>query len=537
MANQSLKNVLWLLLDDWRNEAALPYSQSHMLTPTLDAFASSALTFGRTYCQQALCGPSRASFLSGRRPERTQTFSTARGGGEHWEGGLPGGHTWPSLPEYFKSRGWRVHGGGKIFHGNLRRTSIMWSSEPFKFRGYGACPGDCSGCADPFNTWCTVDDEKAQYDWKLAENTVSVLRRMRAKADADLRAGHLPGPFFVMAGFVRPHQPWVVPTRFWQLYDREERRAHVSHTSSFAATGAPSIAYGIGNLFEPPTRKKTGTPGCDNGSGDRYVRHLGGSDRTISAVTQRAARRAYFASITFVDEQMGKVLRSLDVLSMANQTLTIVSSDHGYSLGEHGMWHKYTNFELSTRTPLLIRAPWKPRSAGKSTEALVELVDLYPTIAALAGAPLPRHGRVSASRFDGRDVSNLFDEPSLSEPDCTSDACVSVAVSQYPRCSTFGCARNYAGTMGYTARSDAWRYTVWLPFANGTADWTARPVAQELYAYPKIQLNNSGVSVAVCHRHYETCDEQNVADRLENRPTMMWLHAKLCAKMSKKPCA
>ena len=209
----------------------------------------------------------------------------------------------------------------------------------------------------------------------------------------------------------------------------------------------------------------------------------------IPVEVQQECRRGYMASVSWVDSQIGKVLDTLDSMSLTNNTLVVLFGDHGYQLGEHDSWHKMTNWELATRVPLIIRAPWKPASQGKSTYALVELVDLYRTIAELVGAPEP------STDIEGTSLAPLFDNPDLTaeEAAAVTNKKAVAAFSQYTRClhnmsaqwDDNGCQEKSTvpSYMGYSMRTPEWRYTSWMPWDVEAmkAKWNEEPYAVELY--------------------------------------------------------
>ena len=221
------------------------------------------------------------------------------------------------------------------------------------------------------------------------------------------------------------------------------------------------------------------------------------------------------ASVSWVDTQIGRVLDTLDEMGLTNDTLVVLFGDHGYQLGEHDSWHKMTNWELATRVPLIIRAPWKPASQGKNTYALVELVDLYRTIADLVGAPKP------SNDIEGSSFAALFDNPDLTSEGAASamNKTTVAAFSQYTRClnnmtaqwDDNGCSKisKVPSYMGYSMRTPQWRYTSWMPWDVEAmkAKWDEKPYAVELY-------DHSGDPDA--ENDFNQSDIENVASQHED---------------------
>ncbi|XP_019859030.1 PREDICTED: iduronate 2-sulfatase-like [Amphimedon queenslandica] len=232
----------------------------------------------------------------------------------------------------------------------------------------------------------------------------------------------------------------------------------------------------------------------------------------IPVEIQQKVRHGYFASVSWVDSQIGRVLQALDDMSLADDTLVVLFGDHGYQLGEHDSWHKMTNWELAVRVPLIIRAPWKPASAGKRSHAFVELVDLYRTISELVGAPSP------GDDIEGVSFASLFDSPDLN----ALEAALALnktpaAYSQYTRClksidaanqwDNNTCSKNAeVQYMGYSVRVLNWRYTAWMKWEDGKAKWESKPYAVELYDH-----HNSD-STDGTGNDFNQCEIENVAD-------------------------
>ena len=471
IAQQQPKNVLFMPVDDLRPELFEAYNQKYMHTPNLDKLAKESLVFQRAYCQHALCIPSRNSFMTGRRPDTTQVWAGL--GNPHFR---VTGPDWISLPEHFKKHGFTTLGGGKTYHPNLPPNwdePKSWSQDQpyFPFKG-AKCPKenrlsvtadkDIGGEVTSSDTWCSLDEnsynDSYHYDWKLANQTIHTLKYVKSKKD----------PWLVAAGFRRPHVPWMMPQRFWDMYSSADIPT-VLHRSR--PVDSPDIAFHNQGIFL-------------NSNGTKYLP----MPDSFPVEIQQEARHAYMASVSWVDSQIGRVLDALDEMNLKDNTLVVLFGDHGYQLGEHDSWHKQTNWELATRVPLIIRAPWLPKSMGKDSYALVELVDLYRTIADLVGAPKP------GNDIEGTSFSYLFENPDLDAYQA-SEALnkTAAAFSQYTRCirnmtvqwddNECSSSPTVPALMGYSMRTPEWRYTAWMNWdvSARKALWDKEPYAVELY--------------------------------------------------------
>eukprot|EP00117_Sycon_ciliatum_P025753 scpid62884/ scgid21304/ Iduronate 2-sulfatase; Alpha-L-iduronate sulfate sulfatase len=503
------KNVLYLIVDDLRPQMTV-YNQSTMKTPNFQRLAEKGLVFERAYCQVAVCVPSRNSFMSGRRPDTTKVWS----GMAH--SFRDTGPDWITMPEHFKKHGFIALGGGKTYHPNSPPNwdePKSWSQDLpyFSFKG-SKCPNGTlqqeahigeSGQVTGIDTWCALDESEYpysyHYDNQLANHTVSVLKYVKEKKE----------PFFVAAGFRRPHVPWKVPKTFWDMYGDQGDVPTPLHVQR--PLNAPDIAFHNQGVFNNTDKRK-------------YLPMPTPMPKAI----QQAARRAYFASVSWTDYNVGLVLAALDDLGLANDTLVVLHGDHGYQLGEHDSWHKQTNWELATRVPLIVRAPWKPRSLGRRTYALVELVDMYRTVAELAGTNKPSRD------VNGTSFAPLFDSPGMTSSQLSaatgktgSAAAAGAAFSQYLRCvnnltaqwaDNWCSGHNNRTLMGYSLRTDVWRYTAWMPWQRTApqVDWARGPDHVELYDHSGDQwLEND----------FDHFENENVAASASHASVITELHA------------
>lgn len=398
-------NVLFVAVDDLSRTLGC-YGHPIVQTPNIDRLARSGVTFARAYNQIPLCNPSRASLLTGLRPDTTRVYDLGR----HFREELPNVVT---LAQLFRRGGWWTGRVGKIFH-------------------YGV-PGQIgtNGLDDP-QSWDEVVNPKgrdvadqklitnptperpisAALSWLAADGTdEEQTDGMIATAAIELMTKHRDGPFFLGVGFFRPHTPYVAPRKYFDLYPIERIQLPVTPTGD--RDDIPTIAFAHNN----PT-----------------------PNYGLDELTLRRALQAYYASVSAMDAQVGRVLDALARLGLAEKTLVVLWSDHGYHLGEHGgVWQKRMLFEESAGAPLMVRAP-RAQGNGQTSRAIVEFVDIYPTVAEWCGLRGP----------DGLAGRSLV--PLLRAPDTRWDG---AAFTQILRP---GAGRP---VMGRSVRTDRWRYTEW----------------------------------------------------------------------------
>ncbi|MEY4485148.1 MAG: hypothetical protein RL693_2600 [Verrucomicrobiota bacterium] len=398
-------NVLFIAVDDLGNVLA-PEGHPLARTPNLDRLAANGVRFDRAYCQIPLCNPSRASVLTGMRPDATGVFDLDR----HFRSSVPEVVT---LPELFLKKGWFTARVGKIYHYDVPKgigtdgldDKASWQ-QVVNPKGRDVAdealitnptPGKPISAA---MSWLAADGEDTeQTDGMVASEAIKLLEAHRAE------------PFFLGVGFFRPHTPYVAPKKYFDLYPLETMQLPKAPTND--RDDIPLAAFAHNNA----------TPNYG-----------------LDELTCRQALQAYCATVSFVDAQIGRVLDALEKLGLAEKTVVVLWSDHGYHLGEHlGMWQKRCLFEESARAPLLIRAPGM-KGNGQSCSRVVEFVDIYPTIAALCdiapAQPLPGNSLI----------------PLLHEPARVWDE---TAVTQILR------PGNNAPFMGRSIRTERWRYTEW----------------------------------------------------------------------------
>jgi iduronate 2-sulfatase len=424
--SQTRPNVLFIAVDDLRTNLGC-YNDPVAITPHLDRLAARGTVFMRAYTQQAVCNPSRQSLLSGRRPDSIRVWDLH----SHFRQTAP---DVVSLPEHFKENGYFAQGIGKIYHGFEGMSDPGSWSVPEQYE-FVAKVDDyrlsenrkpTRGMKQAATEFADADDDEYP-DGKVAAAAIAALEGFARDKKQQ--------PFFLAVGIRKPHLPFTAPKKYWDLYE------------------------GVAIPPPEPTSTPAGAPGI---AGYNSQELLGYSDiperDKFSPELVARLRRAYYASTSFADAQIGRVLDALKRNGFAENTIVVVWGDHGFHLGELDTWTKNTNYEIATRVPLIISAPGQ-RAAGKKASALIELLDLYPTLTALTGLP-------DGPKVEGRNISRLLDDP------VQDDYCV--AFSQFPRPWP---GRQSPTTMGYTVRTHDYRYVEWRNVTDG------KVVARELYAY------------------------------------------------------
>jgi len=438
-------NVLFLAVDDLRTELGC-YGNERVKSPNIDRLAKTGVVFNRAYCQQAVCSPSRTSLMTGLRPDSTRVYDLQT----HFRDTVPDVVT---LSEHFKNHGYAAVGMGKIYHGGLN-DEASWS-EPWRrpnapmyqlpknqelirkkwqaARARGLRGKQLSRAARGPATESADVPDNAYHDGAVADMAVESLRRIKGK------------PFFLAVGFLKPHLPFNCPKKYWDLYDRTDIKLA---DNPFAPKGAPPFAMtSWGEL-----RNYEGIPKRGPVSDEQALELIHG----------------YLACVSYTDAQIGRILDELDKLSLADKTMVVLWGDHGWKLGEHGGWCKHTNFENDAQVPMIFRAPGA-KGNGRSTDALAEFVDIYPTLCDLAGLPLPKH-------LEGTSAAPVLEDPGR--------AWKTAAFSQYPR------YHDRRRMMGYSMRTDRYRYTEWIDQTNREV------VARELYDHKTDPAENQNVAAA-----------------------------------------
>ncbi|HVS20083.1 MAG TPA: sulfatase [Planctomycetota bacterium] len=432
VAQERRPNVLLITVDDLNTRLGA-YGEARAVTPAIDALAARGVRFERAYCQYPLCNPSRISLFSGLRPVRT--------GAEDLQGTLrdhlPDVVT---LPELFKRAGWTTARIGKVQHRNdpdddtrswdltvpvvgregEERTDELVNLTPQIRRIWGVA-------------YLETDAEDAELvDGRIADSALEFLGAERE------------GPFFLALGFLRPHVPFIAPRRYWREHPLD------------AIEPVPTVAD---DLADVPSLSVTQDK----------------PDLGMDATAVRKARQGYAAATTFVDAQIARVLEGLERLGLADDTYVVLTSDHGFLLGEHGQWMKWSLFEPAARVPLIVAGPGLAPGVSPRT---VELLDVYPTLAELCGLEPP-------ADLDGASLG-----PLLADPD-----------APWGRAAFTELVR--VGFHGWSVRTERWRYT----------EWESGSVGRELYD----------------HQH-DPGEFTNLAEDPEHAATVAELAARIAAR-------
>jgi choline-sulfatase len=431
-------NVLFIAVDDLRPELGC-YGSTHVKSPNIDRLAGGGVTFGRAYCQQAVCNPSRASLLTGLRPDTTKVHDLYT----DFRDTIPDAIT---LPQHFKQNGYHTAAIGKIYHNTLP-DDLSWSEPKLQIEGYPFDPdavylreeniakqearkqeiiaaGKQDRYIDRFGHWylktvateCIDVPDNAYFDGAQTDVAIERIAELK-KSDK---------PFFLGVGYYRPHLPFNAPKKYWDMYQRDQIPLA---DNRFLPEGAPPMAINTMQELRSYTDfKQAPRP----------------HDGELSEDEQRLLRHGYLASVSYIDAQIGRLLDALEKEGIADDTIIVLWGDHGWKLGEHRSWCKMTNYEIDTRVPMIFSAPGT-RARGAKCDRLVEFVDIYPTLCDLAGLDTP-------SQLEGTSAVPLLNDPAREWK--------SAAFSQFLREGKW-VAPDGVEYMGYTIRTDRYRYVEW----------------------------------------------------------------------------
>lgn len=432
-------NVLFIAVDDLNTDLGT-YGHDQVKSPQIDRLATRGIRFDRAYCQYPVCNPSRSSFMTGLYPEQTGVLTNQ----DSFRVRLP---TIATLPQWFREHGYHTARVGKIFHYGVPRQigtdgmddSASWS-ETYNPRGidrevhdriHTIVPNQFGGTL----SWLSMDPEEGPHTDELG--ATAAIRIMEERHPS--RTGK---PLFLAVGFYRPHTPYVAPAPFFELYP-------LDHIQPVLEVPGDRDDIPVAALADRPRQ------------------------RELDIEQRKTIIQAYYASVSYMDAQVGRLLDALEQFGLADNTIIVFFSDHGYHLGHHGLWQKGDLFEGSVRVPLIVSAP-QAGSSGTGTKALVELVDLYPTLVDLAGLPEPEH-------LAGRSLRPLMEDPEREGRTGAFTVAWSRAAGMHPE-------MRGRRIMGYSIRSSRYRYTEW---DDGNA-------GAELYDYDRDPLeirNLAGESV------------------------------------------
>ena len=442
-------NVLMILVDDLKPSLA-SFGDDFAISPNIDRLAAQGMRFEKAYCNQAVCMASRYNLLLGSRSTSTGFYNF----GVQFRDVYPDAIT---LPQHFINNGYVAHSMGKVFHIGHGNTNddASWSvpHHPDKVIDYVLPESNLrvltreEGLFTNQGAWLEGRKEKrprgaaweaadvldeAYADGRVASTAVDRLRWLKENEEK---------PFFLAVGFVRPHLPFSAPKKYWDMYDRE---ALPMPEYVDDPVGAPGFAVKRGGeitAFKPIPEK-----------GD------------FSEDIDRSLIHGYYASMTYMDAQVGKVLDGLEMHGFADNTIVILWGDHGYHLGNHGSWTKHSNHEQAVRIPIIISAPGVTKP-GSVTQQPAETVDLYPTLASLAGLPAPR----TSQPIDGLDMTPVLKDGS--------ERIREYAYHAYPK----------SGRLGRAIRTERYRMVEWKHLQKGD-------IVYELYDYVKDPLETRNIA-------------------------------------------
>ena len=390
---QDKPNILFIAVDDLNCDFGA-YGNPVVKSPSLDELAAEGVLFTNNHAQQAVCGASRASMLSGFTPEHTGITSFRI----YLRDLYPDVVT---LPQFFKNNGYHTAGMGKIH--DPRNVSLTDKVDLISWTEFIDIAGNryVTSSGKPLTEMADVDDD-AYTDGRIADEGIRQIAKLSGGAD----------PFFIAVGFKKPHLPFSAPKKYWDLYDRD------------------SISLAPFQEFAENDLEFVHNPGAELINGYDDVPAEG----SFSADLQREYIHGYYACVSYIDSQVGKLIKELKQQGVYDNTIIVLWGDHGFSLGDHTNWGKHTNFEYATRCPLIIKAPGKVQ--GEINQSPSELLDIYPTLIELAGFEIP-------DTLDGNSLVPILDG--------TSDEVKAFAISQFKR----------GGKKGFSLRSEYYQYVEW----------------------------------------------------------------------------
>lgn len=469
---KQVPNILLITVDDLRPSINV-LGDEKAITPNLDTLANSSLIFDKAYISSATCSPSRASLMSGLRPDALQIFYSRRDT-RLVEDSVPLDRTFNG---FFKSKGYETIGIGKVYH-KASDSSKGWSTEIYDHSNSEAFQKTRGGLS-PQSYLKMLDwdrqypDTRRPFPWEAAEvsddaypdglNTqFAILELHRLKQQAK--------PFFMVMGYKKPHLPFNCPKQYWDMYMGDN--------------------LPLPTRFEPPLDSPEY---AINNSGElRTYPFMPKNQEAFTKTQMESLNQGYYACISYIDSLIGKLLTALESTGLDKNTIVVVWGDHGYKLGRYGQYNKHTNYEVDTRVPFFVRTPGYVK--GARTKAIVESVDIFPSMVDLAGLEIPEG-------LAGKSFKTILDNP---------DSKIKyVAFQQFPR--------RYKGQslMGYAVRSQRYRYVAWI-------DWgTGELVAQELYDHNNDPQETQNVAKLKVNM---TILEQHEAYRLALYPPTLLLN-------------
>lgn len=456
---QEKPNVLMIMVDDLRTDLGC-YGDKMAITPNIDNLAKQGLLFHNAYCQQAVCAPSRMSLLTGKRPENLQIFDIQ----------TPLRSKWPdmaTLPGLFVKNDYYTASVGKVYHhrgDDMENWNFIDELQDNRYgspqileliqekymqaHARGLRGRELNHAARGPSTERSDLPETSFIDGLIANEAIRKLQELKDKN------------FFMCVGFKKPHLPFSAPAKYWDLYDRNS--FSISYPEKPA--GMPEIA--ATNWAE--LRSYIDIPETGN----------------VSLEKALELKHGYYACISFIDDQVGKLLNTLKDLALQENTIVILVSDHGWKLGEYNLWCKHTNFELDVHVPLIFRGPGIP--GGKKTNALFDYVDIFPTLAAMADLKY-------SNKVDGVDQSSVI----INEKKDIRK----FSYSLYPR----------GQNMGFTITNGRYRYTAWI-------DQKGELLASELYEHRNDRISRNNLSGLRKYRKVEKILSEELTKHYKIKP-------------------
>ena len=418
-------NILFIAVDDLRTELGC-YGNTQIKSPNIDRLASEGWIFNRAYCQQPICMASRASLMSGLRPDTLHIYNC-----ESLEEDAPGILT---LDRHFRTNGYDIWASGKIYHYGVD-VDAQFGQDYHRAQteevGRGYLSKEASTIVEEYDDWYRMNRDQPgggrgpAFEWPDVPDNAYHGGRMTDMAIEKLAEyRNSDRPFFMAIGYRKPHLPFNAPKKYWDMYDADA--IDLADNPYPPEHASPYFDYNFGEL-----RNYYGIPKGEESFTDSLNRTL---------------KHGYYACVSYIDAQIGRLLDGLEANGLLENTIVILWGDHGWKLGEHGMWCKHTQFHVDNHVPMILSVPGK--KSGK-TDALVEFVDIYPSLCELAGLELPKH-------LQGTSFVPLLENPSQRWKEG--------ALSYWPASDRDDPEKVI---MGYTVQTDRYRYTEWVKMSTG----------------------------------------------------------------------
>lgn len=417
-------NILFIAVDDLRTELGC-YGNTEIKSPNIDKLAGEGLVFNRTYCQQPICMASRASLLSGLRPDTLQIYNC-----ESLEKDAPGILT---IDQHFENNGYNIWAAGKIYHHGID-YEIQYGDAYHKtitnVVGRGYLSEKAIQTVKDYNNWYKENRKQdgggrgPAFEWPdVADNEYPDGKMTDMAVEQLAKFKNSEKPFFMAVGYKKPHLPFNAPKKYWDLYKRDE----ISEASN------PYMPENVSQYFNYNFGELRNYAGIPKGN------------KKFDEELNKTLKHGYYACVSYTDAQIGRLLTSLKENGLDKNTIVILWGDHGWKLGEHGMWCKHTQFQIDNHVPMILKVPGQKPA---KTNALVEFVDIYPSLCELAGLELPAH-------LQGKSFVPLVKNPTKKWKEG--------ALSYWP----LGRTNPEVLVMGYTIQTNRYRYTEWVRESTG----------------------------------------------------------------------